>query len=214
MSAKSTLTPKLRNNWLIDAALGLGTLIAILTGLYFLVFPVGGYQGGRNPYYDIVLLFDRQTWDLLHTWGSVVMILAALVHMVIHWHWLTGTAGRVWKVIVGKRKGFGLRLSYNILLDAVLALSFLVCMISGLYFLIFTSGGPEAPILLFDKITWDMIHTWSGVFLTFSAVLHFVLHWKWVVNITRKIFGGRSGVSLRAEEGMTKSVSDTGSVHL
>ncbi len=190
--SKSKLTPKLRHNWTIDAALALSALTAILTGIYFLAFPVGGYQGGRNPYYGIVVLFERETWDLLHTWGSVAMIAAALIHILIHWGWITGTTKRVWEVVTGKRDGFGLRLSYNIILDAVIALSFIICAISGLYFLFFVPEGPTGPIVLFDKNTWDLIHTWSGVTMTFTTFLHFALHWKWVVNITEKMFGKRS----------------------
>ncbi|MDT8382517.1 MAG: hypothetical protein RQ728_09740 [Brevefilum sp.] len=43
MKNKSNLTPKLRQNWWIDAILGLSAVIAILSSLYFLAFPVGGY---------------------------------------------------------------------------------------------------------------------------------------------------------------------------
>lgn len=208
MGTKTTLTPKLKSNWWIDAVLGFGALLAVLTGLYFLVFPVGGYQGGRNPAYGIVILFERDVWDLLHTWGSVVMILAAMIHIVIHWGWITGTVGRIWEVWMGKRRPFGLRLNYNIILDGAIALSFLICAVSGLYFLFVASSGPEAPVVLIDKTTWDLIHTWSGVLMTFSAVLHFGLHWKWVVNITGKIFGDRS-----VQEAVTEAGADSVSVH-
>ena len=45
----------------------------------FLFLPVGGFQGGRNPYYGIVIFFERHTWGDIHTWSSVViMALAAL----------------------------------------------------------------------------------------------------------------------------------------
>jgi hypothetical protein len=44
-----SLAPKTRNNWLIDACLFIGALVASITGMYFLFLPVGGYQGGRNP---------------------------------------------------------------------------------------------------------------------------------------------------------------------
>lgn len=191
MKRKSTLTSKLRQNWWIDAALGAGALVAVLSSLYFLAIPNGGYQGGRNPYYDLVVIFSRQTWDLLHTWSGVVMIMAALVHIVIHWDWIIGTVRRIWKVIVGKREGFGLRLTYNILLDATIALSFLMCSISGVYFMFSAATGPSGEVILFNKTTWDLIHTWSGMIMTMTAILHFVFHWKWITNITSKMFGAR-----------------------
>jgi hypothetical protein len=188
MRKKSNLTPKLRHNWLIDVALALGGVIAILTGIYFLAFPVGGYQGGRNPTYGITILFDRETWDLLHTWGSVVMIAAALIHILIHWNWIVKTSQRVWDVIRKQREGFGFRLTYHIILDAVIGLSFIICAVSGMYFLFWPSSGPTGPTVIFSKSVWDLIHTWSGVLMTFTALLHVALHWKWIVNITQKMF--------------------------
>ena len=181
---KSTLTKKLRHNWWIDAALGIGALFAILSSIYFLIYPNGGYQGGRNPYYNRVLIFSRTEWDLIHTWSGVIMIMAALIHVVIHWNWIIGTIGRVWQVITGKRGSFGFRLTYNILLDATIAICFLVCSISGIYFMFNTASGPSI-----EKTTWDMIHTWSGILFVLSALLHIVLHWNWISNITGKIFG-------------------------
>ncbi len=185
---RTSLTPKLRQNWWIDALLAFGSVIAVLSSLYFLAFPAGGFQGGRNPYYDLVVIFSRQTWDIIHTWSGAAMILAALVHIIIHWGWITGTIKRSWQVFRKKRDGFGPRLTYNILLDATIAVSFLICAISGVYFMFFPESGPTGEVILFSKSTWDLIHTWSGVAMTITAILHFVLHWKWITNITRKMF--------------------------
>ncbi len=186
---KSTLTPKLRQNWWIDAALGISAVVAILSSLYFLAYPVSGYQGGRNPQYDLRVILDRTEWDVLHTWSGVLMIFAALVHIIIHWDWITGTAKRTWQIVTGKRNKFGGRLSYNIVLDVVTALSFLICTLSSVYFLVLPASGPVGQVVIFNKTTWDLIHTWSGIVFTMTAVLHFVLHWKWVTNITKKMFG-------------------------
>lgn len=185
----SSLTPKLRHNWWIDALLALGAVVAVLSSFYFLAFPQGGYQGGRNVYYDLVVIFSRQTWDIIHTWSGMAMIMAAMIHILIHWGWITGTINRGWQVIRGKRNAFGLRLTYNILLDATIAVSFIICAISGVYFMFFVESGPASAGFIFSKTTWDLIHTWSGVIMTITAVLHLALHWKWVTNITGKMFG-------------------------
>jgi hypothetical protein len=34
-----------------------------------------------------MFLFNRNTWDLIHTWGAIVMIIAAILHFTIHWGW-------------------------------------------------------------------------------------------------------------------------------
>jgi len=189
---KSTLTPKLRQNWWIDAVLGVTAVLTVISSIYFLVYPNSGYQGGHNPQYNTVLIFNRQVWDLVHTWSSIGMIAAALIHIIIHWDWITGTLNRSWQVLTRKRKPFRSRLTYNIVLDGSIAISFLICMISGLYFLYFAQRGPTNEVLLFTRTTWDLIHTWSGVIMTIAAILHFALHWKWVTNITRKMFPGRT----------------------
>lgn len=166
-------------------------MVTILSSLYFLIYPDGGYQGGRNPYYNIKLVFDRYTWDLLHTWSGVLMNVAALLHIVIHWGWITGTISRTWQVIIGKRKSYGARLTHNIVLDAVIGISLLTCTISSINFLVFPNGGQSSQTILLSRNAWDMLHTWSGVVMTVTAMLHFTLHWKWVVIITGKLIGIR-----------------------
>lgn len=188
---RTTLTKKLRHNWWIDAALAIGALIAILSSLYFLAYPNGGYQGGRNPFYNKIVIFSRTEWDLIHTWSGALMIMAALIHVVIHWNWITGTARRTWQVITRQRDGFGFRLTYNIILDALIAISFMVCSISGIYFMFNTVSGPSI-----EKTVWDMLHTWSGVMFVLTALLHIVLHWKWITNITGKMLD-RNGKNSR-----------------
>jgi protein-S-isoprenylcysteine O-methyltransferase Ste14 len=188
---KSTLTPKLRQNWWVDAGLGISAVLAVLSSIYFLVYPNTGYQGGRNPYYNAVLIFSKQTWDLIHTWSGAMVTMAALLHVIIHWTWIKRTIARSWQVITKKRDGFGPRLTYNILLDVTIAISFLICSLSGVYFMLNPSSGQTGVSYLFDKTTWDLLHTWSGVIFTFTALLHIVLHWKWITNITAKMFGSK-----------------------
>lgn len=190
---KSTLTNKLRQNWWIDTALAIGSLAAILSSLYLLAYPNGGYQGGRNPSHDQVLIFSRTAWDLIHTWSGSLMIMAGLIHVVIHWNWITGNASRTWQVITGKRDGFGLRLIYNIILDAAIAISLLICSVSGIYFMFNTASGPSI-----GKTIWDMIHTLSGFVFVLAAILHIALHWKWISNITVKMFRRKDQTSGQA----------------
>jgi hypothetical protein len=35
-------------------------------------------------------------------------------------------------------------------------------------------------------LTWISIHKWSGLALFIGAFLHIVLHWKWIVTMTKK----------------------------
>ena len=76
------LSRQTRANWLIDAVVFVGGLLAALSGIYFLYLPSGGYRGGRNPAYGIQILFERHTWSDLHLVTGLVMVAAVAVHLL------------------------------------------------------------------------------------------------------------------------------------
>ncbi len=173
---------------MLDAVVLSSALIASLTGIYFLYFPVGGYQGGRNPAYDLALLFSRTTWKDLHTWGGLAMIAAAAVHFALHWGWVRMMACRAGVCLRERRTTMSRGAWNNILIDVIVAVSFLLTAVSGLYFWL----APAGTVFLVDRVTWDVVHTWAGVVLVLAAVVHFAIHWRWVVNVTRRILGRTS----------------------
>ena len=185
-----TVSKQTQKNWWIDAALFLSAVAAGLSGIYYLFLPSNGYQGGRNPLYNIQILFTRQTWDVIHTWGSVAMIIAALIHLGIHWSWVVNMSRRTWRELTGKCGCMNARGRWNLILNLVVALSFLLTALSGVYFLFVPGGRWVAdPLILFSRTTWDLIHTWAGVVLIAAAILHFAIHWKWVTKVTSKMAG-------------------------
>ncbi len=190
MFFKSSLSRPTRLNWQIDAVLFLSAITAALSGVYFLFLPSGGYQGGRNPFYGVTILFDRHTWDLLHTWSGVAMILAVLVHFAIHWKWVTAMTRRIFNEMLGRCACLNRHGHFNVFIDALIALSFLLTALSGLYFLFLPGGSHRSAevTLFFSPTTWDLIHTWAGVVLILSALIHFAIHWQWVTKVTRRYF--------------------------
>jgi hypothetical protein len=184
----SIISKQTRNNWWIDFTLFSSAIIAALSGIYFLYLPTGGYQGGRNPYYNLQILFSRQTWDNLHTWGGVAMIVAVTIHLVLHWTWVKNMTKSIFKQLIGKGSRMNARGRWNLILNGVVGLSFLLTALSGIYFLFFASGhGATDPMILFTRTTWDLIHTWAGILLISAAVAHFVIHWKWVTKVTGRM---------------------------
>jgi hypothetical protein len=195
MSKPIRMSMQTRMNWLIDVAVFVGGILAGLSGVYFLYLPSGGYEGGRNPMYGVTILWDRHTWSDVHAWGGVLMIAAIAIHFAIHWQWVKSMTRRMWNAALGQGNKLSRGAKFNVAVDAVIALSFLVCALSGVYFLFGPSGGFEGggnaawdPNFLFSRTAWDLIHTWSGVALTAAAVVHFAIHWRWVKNVTRKFF--------------------------
>lgn len=183
-----------KNNWLLDAGLAMSAALASLSGLYFLIFPSGGFRGGRNPAYGASFLFSRSEWDFIHTWSGVVMILIALAHLVIHWNWVSRMARRVYRELTGQCACMNARGHFNVFIDAVVAISFVLSALSGIYFLFVGSshgGHAPDPMILFPRATWDALHTGASVALIIAAIVHFAIHWRWVVNVTRRVLAFR-----------------------
>ncbi|MCA9872363.1 MAG: DUF4405 domain-containing protein [Anaerolineales bacterium] len=184
-----------RKNWLIDTAVFLGAVLSIFSGIYFLVLP-NGYEGGRNARYGLVFLFTRHTWSDIHVWGGVLMILAVVVHLTIHWGWVKLMARRLRRAVTCREDCFSRGAKINLAVDALIALGFVGTAVSGLYFLFApASGGYQGgrnPLWdvgwLFSRTNWDLLHTWSAVVLIIAAMLHFVIHWRWIANVTRRFF--------------------------
>ncbi len=185
MSNRS-LSLQTRINWLIDASVFIGGLIASLTGIYFLFLPSGGYRGGRNPYYGITILFDRHTWSDLHTWLGIAMIVAALVHLTIHWAWLKMMTKRVIAAVTARGTMLSPGAKINVAIDALVAISFVITAISGLYFFFFPAS--SRVTVVFTSTTWDLIHTWSGVVMIVAVLTHLAIHWRWITNVTGRFF--------------------------
>jgi cytochrome b subunit of formate dehydrogenase len=195
MSKPIRVSMPTRMNWLIDAVVFVGGLLAGLSGIYFLYLPSGGYQGGRNPTYGLRILFERHTWSDLHIWGGVVMMAAIAVHFAIHWQWVKRMSRRSVNALLARNGALSRGAKVNVAIDLLVAVSFLLCAVSGVYFLFAPSGGFQGgrnpgwdPGFLFSRTTWDLLHTWSGVVLGIAAVVHLAIHWRWVKNVTVRFF--------------------------
>jgi cytochrome b subunit of formate dehydrogenase len=184
-----------RQNWLIDALVFVGGVLAAVSGVYFLFLPSGGYQGGRNPAYGLTILFGRHTWSGVHLWSGIVMIVAVAVHFAIHWQWVKRMTRRVMTAMPSGGSKLSRGAKVNVAIDVVVAVSFLVCALSGIYFVFAPAGGFQGgnnpgwdPGFLFSRTAWDLIHTWSGVVMIIAAAVHFAIHWRWVRNVTARFF--------------------------
>jgi len=97
---------------------------------------------------------------------------------------------RTWNELIGNCGCLNPRGRWNLILNTVVAISFIITAISGVYFLFVTGGRWTADTtILFTHNTWDLIHTWAGVSLIAAVVIHLAIHWKWVTKVTRKMFG-------------------------
>lgn len=198
-----------RRNWWVDLVLFLSGIISALSGIYFLFLPSGGYKGGANPFYGIRILFLRETWEDIHAWGGLAMIIIAALHIPLHWNWFVGMFKRILKEIKGTAEKMNAKGRFNLYINLTLALSGLLVGLTGLYFFFIPgashgSGGAD-PMWLFNRTTWDLIHTWAFVVMIAAAILHFAIHWKWVTKVTSKIVNRFLRISPTRANGSTST---------
>lgn len=192
MKTIKPISKETRKRYLIDAALFIFFIGVLASSLYFLYVP-GGYQGGRNPRYNMSIIFERETWEEIHVWTSMILSAILIYHIFLHTKWIKQVFFKyiqLWKKSV--REGNKLRL-FNVLDDGLSAVFFIICLFSGLV-LFFIPGGRGTAYIEFLSITrdaWKGIHTWSGVGMLIGVILHLVIHWKWITKVTRRFFSSR-----------------------
>jgi len=87
---------KTRLNFTLDALIAVAFLMSALSGVIFLFAGSGGYQGGENAAFQTTVLgISRWLWSDLHTWASLIMIAGVLLHVVLHWKWITCVVKRM-----------------------------------------------------------------------------------------------------------------------
>jgi len=84
----------------------------------------------------------------------------------------------------------------NYLVDIVIGAGFLLSAISGIALLFTGSGGYQGgrnphyaqSVLFLTKAAWSDFHTWSSILMVLGVAGHFILHWNWMVKMTKSIF--------------------------
>ncbi len=83
----------------------------------------------------------------------------------------------------------------NYLLDVVIGLAFALSGATGIAFLLMGSGGYQGgrnpnfatALLGISRETWSDLHTWASLVMITGVAVHIVLHWKWIVCLTKKM---------------------------
>jgi len=175
-------------HWITVFLLSVSGLLTIVTGVYFLVLPSGGYQGGRNPDYGKTFLFDRDVWVDIHTWTGILMVAVAIFHIALHWRWVAEMTKRSAAIVAGRRRPFNRKIWLRVGVVAAVGLAFVGVAASGIYFFILPNGREgKFIVFLFGKNTWDLIHAWTGIVMIIVAVLHLAQRWKWVIRVTNGV---------------------------
>lgn len=80
----------------------------------------------------------------------------------------------------------------NYVVDFLALISFVATALSGLAIKFFMPSGVRQgrlqEFLGVQKGTWSEIHDWFGILLIIFVIIHFILHWNWIICMTKNIF--------------------------
>lgn len=80
----------------------------------------------------------------------------------------------------------------NYTIDLLALISFLITALSGLAIKFFMPSGVRQgrlqEFLGIQKGIWSEIHDWFGILFIILTIIHLILHWEWVVCMTKNMF--------------------------
>lgn len=103
-----------------------------------------------------------------------------------------------------------LKPKWNLLLNTVIALAFVVTALTGLVFFFglagagFQGGRGASQSWLLARDAWRSLHDWFGMAMIAGVTIHLIVHWKWIVaavkrNVLGALSGGRAKVAQPAQ---------------
>ena len=75
--------------------------------------------------------------------------------------------------------------------DFVMFVLVAITTITGLVLFFILPSGRRSGLQTFldiAKETWVDVHTWVGLIFIIVAVIHLILHWKWIITMTKNLF--------------------------
>ncbi len=117
------------------------------------------------------------TGRAVHEWLGIALILAIIVHLLLHWGWIVAVTQRFFSKTVNQAR-------INYVLNALLFISMTVVSFSGIMIseVVLPALGIEAQRNFF----WRWLHSFSADAILIVIGLHLALHWKWILNTARR----------------------------
>lgn len=195
MNSQNTLSKRTSRRWWLAAVMLVIMLGLTFSNIYFLLYP-NGYQGGRNPNYNTVIIFDRFTWDSIHVWTGFAIIIALLIHIMWHLDWIGNMFKRCKTLFTCRIGSKNPKAWLNIAVDLIAAIAFLVAAVTGVVLFVLPSGRGSSQIVFLSitKEAWRVIHDWSGILMLGMVFIHYLIHWRWVRKVSGRILRPRKTV--------------------
>ena len=158
---------KASRNYYLNVITILPFLILILSGLIIL-----RYHGGES--YEVATIgISGHIWLTIHRILALIVIPLIILHIWLHGYWIK-------KLFSLKQKNKGKNNDMNIALFVAFLLTMLTALLSWLIF-------EEKPIA--DLLR--ELHNKLGFALIFFFIVHLVNYFRWLMNMSQKIFGNK-----------------------
>jgi hypothetical protein len=127
-------------------------------------------------------LMPQATGIPLHEWGSLLVIIFVLAHLVIDWQWIAAVTRGIFRFQPGQTR-------FNYLWNWLLFVMLVSAVFSGL-------GISEAllPGLGFaarNDPFWLEVHLFSANSVMIMLGVHLAMHWRWIVNSVKRMYPDR-----------------------
>ncbi len=76
----------------------------------------------------------------------------------------------------------------NYIVDMLMGVAFIITAITGLLIFFLMPPGNHNLFMGWGRHDWGLIHDWSGIAMFVLVALHFILHWNWMVCMTKNLF--------------------------
>jgi len=85
----------------------------------------------------------------------------------------------------------------NYFIDLLMIIFFVINSITGLIIFFFLPSGVKRgsyrEFLGIIKQNWVDVHNWSGLILILLVAIHIILHWNWIVCMTKSLIQKKNG---------------------
>jgi hypothetical protein len=135
----------------------------------------GALSVGYNPSW---------TGAAVHEWLCVAVIVPLLFHVIVNWDQTLAVLRRFAERLRATPK-------VNLLVDVALFVTAVTVMLSGL--LISRSVAGAFDVVIVPSSLWVSTHSWAADATILLLLVHFALHWRWIVNTAGRIRRRRWG---------------------
>lgn len=127
----------------------------------------------------LALLSVALTGLALHEWLGIAFIAVLVLHLLLHWQWISGATLRWLRSL-----SWQVRLTY--LVDVMLFITMTLVIFSGL--MISEIALPMIGLVSSRNFAWRAIHFASSNGVLVLVSLHLALNWRWITAAAWRLF--------------------------